>query len=45
VFQRTLGVPLTTLVYHLEARIAGVAVLETTLSTARLLAVTAKERG
>jgi hypothetical protein len=45
VFQRTLGVPLTTLVYHLEARIAGVAVLEATLSSARLLEVTAKERG
>jgi hypothetical protein len=45
VFQHTLGVPLTTLVYHLEARIAGVAALETTLSTARVLDVTAKDRG
>jgi hypothetical protein len=45
VFQRTLGVPLATLVYHLEARIAGVAALETTLSAARLLEVTAEERG
>jgi hypothetical protein len=45
VFQHALGIPLTTLVYHLEARIAGVAGLETTLSTARVLEVTAKEHG
>lgn len=44
VFQHTLGIPLTTLVYHLEARIAGVAALETTLSTARVLEVTNQEQ-
>ena len=44
VFQHTLGIPLTTLFYHLEARIAGVAALETTLSTARVLEVTNQEQ-